>query len=169
MNSVYLHSKEEIYMRRHDKEITEILDIEDILLAGNVCQLAFTVDPAPYIVTLNYAYHDNILYFHSASKGRKIDLAKLNPHVGFSVSIDMGVIKNQLACDWSNRYRSVVGHGVFKFINTLEEKHQALGLIMSHYSEEQFTFPEDILQKTSVYCVEITEMAAKQSGRVGSD
>ena len=156
-------------MRRHDKEVTELSDIEAILLAGNVCQLAFTADPAPYIVTLNYAYHDNILYFHSASKGRKIDLAKLNPLVGFSISIDMGVIKNQLACDWSNRYRSVVGHGVFKFINTLEEKHQTLGLIMSHYSEEQFTFPEDILQKISVYSVEITKMTAKQSGSIESD
>jgi len=153
-----------ISVRRQDKAITELSNIEDILTSGNVCQLAVTADPAPYIVTLNYAYRDNTLYFHSASEGRKIDLIRLSPTVGFSISIDMGVIKNQLPCDWSNRYRSVVGHGVVKFIDTLKEKRQVLDLIMSLYSEEQYTFPENILQNTSVYSLEITDMTAKQSG-----
>lgn len=156
-------------MLRNDKKAAELSEIEEILLSGRICQLAFAADPAPYIVTLNYGYQENNLYFHSAAKGSKIDLAKRNPQVGFSVSIDLGVIENSQACDWNTRFRSVVGHGELRFLNNLKEKKQALEQIMAHYSEKKFTFPEKILQQTTVYSIAITEITSKQSGHIISD
>ena len=41
----------------------------------------------PYGVPLNYCFvrEDNAIYFHCASKGRKTDDIRANPHVSFTV------------------------------------------------------------------------------------
>ncbi len=150
-------------MRRSDKAVMELSDIEEILRAGKVCQLALTADPAPYIVTLNYGYREGALYFHSAPEGRKLDMIRTNPNVGFSIALDLGLIEGEQACNWSNRFRSVVGHGRISFLGSPEEKRRGLDAIMAQYSRGEFSYPDKMLQATSVYKLVIAEMSAKQS------
>ena len=151
-------------MRRSDKAVTEKSDIEKILRVGKTCQLAFAEEPVPYLVTLNYAYHDGVLYFHSASEGRKIDLIRKRPEVAFTVALDLGLIKDENACDWSVRFQSVVGHGQILLYETPKEKQRALDLFMSQYSNEKFSYPDKMIQATAVFKLVISEMTAKQSG-----
>ena len=105
-------------MRRSDKAVTEQAAIEKILRAGKICQLAFTAEPAPYLVTLNYGYHDGVLYFHAATEGRKIELIRKNGRAAFTVALDLGVIEGEKACDWSVRFQSVVGHGEISLLES---------------------------------------------------
>ena len=60
-------------MRRHDREITDIKEMTDILYRCLVCRLAFNDKDFPYIIPLNYGIdvQDGIvtLYFHSALTG----------------------------------------------------------------------------------------------------
>lgn len=151
-------------MRRSDKAVTEQPDIEKILRVGKTCQLAFAGESVPYLVTLNYAYHDGVLYFHSASEGRKIDLIRKRPEVAFTVALDLGLIKDENACDWSVRFQSVVGHGQISLFETPTEKQRALDLFMSQYSNEKFSYPDKMIQATAVFKLVISEMTAKQSG-----
>ena len=150
-------------MRRSDKAVTEQAAIEKILRAGKTCQLAFTAEPAPYLVTLNYGYHDGALYFHSACEGRKIELIRENRAVAFTVALDLGLIKGATACDWSVRFQSVVGYGKISLLESPEEKQQGLDLFMAHYSDEKFSYPDKMVQATAVYKLVISQMTVKQS------
>jgi len=150
-------------MRRSEKKITDQSTIEQIFKAGKTCQLAFTTEPAPYLVTLNYGYHDGTLYFHSAVEGRKIELIKEDRDVAFTVALDLGLITGATACDWSVRFQSVVGHGKISLLETPEEKRQALDLFMAHYSDAVFSYPDKMIQATAVFKLVISEMSVKQS------
>ncbi|WP_321368409.1 pyridoxamine 5'-phosphate oxidase family protein [uncultured Desulfuromusa sp.] len=150
-------------MRRSDKAVTEQGAIEKILHTGTICQLAFSDEPVPYLVTLNYGYHDGALYFHSAREGRKIDLIRKHGQAAFTVALDRGLITGEKACDWSVRFQSVVGHGSVILIETPEEKRQALDLFMAQYSSDDFSYPDKMIQATAVFKLEINAMTAKQS------
>ncbi len=150
-------------MRRSDKAISELAAIEKILKSGTICQLAFTTESVPYLVTLNYGYAEGVLYFHSASEGRKIDLIKENPEVAFTVAVDKGLIKGENACNWSVRFQSVVGQGEISLLESSEAKQQGLDLFMAQYSDEKFSYPDKMIQATAVFKLVIGEMTAKQS------
>ncbi len=150
-------------MRRSDKAITKLADIEEVLRSGQTCQLAFSADPVPYLVTLNYGYHDGSLYFHAANEGHKIDLIKKNPQVAFTVALDLGLIKGDSACKWSVKFQSVVGSGTMSLLDDPVEKRHGLDLFMAQYSDEQFSYPGNMIKATAVFKLTINEMTAKQS------
>ena len=150
-------------MRRSEKAITELANIEKILRAGRVCQLAFTAKPVPYLVTLNYGYHDGALYFHAATEGRKIDLIRQQGQAAFTVALDLELITGENACDWTGRFQSVVGHGEMVLFASAEEKRQGLDRLMAHYSDEDFSYPDKMIRATAVFKLVISEMTAKQS------
>ncbi|MBN1957560.1 MAG: pyridoxamine 5'-phosphate oxidase family protein [Desulfuromonadales bacterium] len=150
-------------MRRQEKAVTALPEIEAILKAGKVCQLAFADEPVPYIVSLNYGYSDGALYFHSAPEGRKMELIAGNPKAAFNIVLDLGIIEGEEACNWSCRYRSVVGHGRIRMLFDPEEKRRGLDIIMAQYSDAAFTYADHALRATAVYRLEITTMTAKES------
>ncbi len=150
-------------MRRSDKAVTEQGAIEKILRAGTTCQLAFSAEPVPYLVTLNYGYHAGVLYFHAATQGRKIDLIKKNRQAAFTVALDLGLIKGEKGCDWTVRFQSVVGHGQISLLEDLAEKRHGLDLFMAQYSDAEFSYPDKMIQATAVFKLVISEMTVKQS------
>lgn len=150
-------------MRRGEKQVKEPEAVIKILTAATVCQLAFSDQPVPYVVTLNYAYHDGALYFHAANEGRKMDFVAQQPQAAFTVVRDFGLIKGGSGCSWTTRFQSVVGHGSIVLLETVEQKRCALNLFMRHYSDEAFTFPERAIEKTAVFRLDIEQMTAKQS------
>jgi len=151
-------------MRRKDKEITEPAAIRAVIEKATVCRLGMVDGNRPYIVPVCFGYHDNVLYFHSASKGRKIDLLRKNPNVCIEFDLLAEPIESENACDWSMRYQSVIGFGKAVFIEDLDEKRKALGIIMAQYTDREFQFPEKMLKATRVFRVEIEQVTGKQSG-----
>lgn len=150
-------------MRRNDKEVTELVKVEEILRSGRVCQLAFAAEPAPYIVSLNYGYADGALYFHSAPEGRKMEMIAGHPLAAFNIALDLGIIVGEKACNWTNRFRSVVGHGRIRLLVDPQEKRQGLDIIMAQYSSDKFDYVDKMVSATAVYRLEIAAMTAKQS------
>ena len=61
-------------------------------------------------------------------------------------------------------FQSVIGFGKASFVDGLELKRQALGIIMAQYSDKLFEFPENKVNATAVIKVEIEKMTGKQSG-----
>ncbi len=136
-------------MRRSEKQVCDVPTIDEIFRTGQICQLAISTDPAPYIVSLNYGYHDGTLYFHSAREGRKLGLLQANPNVGFTVVVNLGLLKGEQACNWSTNFQSIVGYGQIGFLDNLEEKRKALDTIMAQYSDQNFNYPDDSLSTKS--------------------
>lgn len=150
-------------MKQGDKEIAEAAAIEEILRTGTICQLAFSAAPVPYIVTLNYGYHDGALYFHGALGGRKVDLIRKHGQAAFTVVLNHGLITAKNACDWSVRFQSVVGFGDVILLEGAQEKQQGLDRLMAHYSHDSFSYPEKMLQATAVFKLVVTGITVKQS------
>jgi len=150
-------------MRRKDREITSKEEIEEILKQSQVCRLAMVDEDKPYIVPMNFGYRDGCLFFHCAKQGRKLDLIKKNPHICFEVDQVVRLKKAQKACDWGIEYKSVIGTGKAVLLDDVNDKKNALHIIMSQYSDRSFDYPDEMLEKTIVIKVVIDEMTGKQS------
>ena len=150
-------------MRRSDKEITDKKAIEDIILRSKVCKLAMCDENMPYIVPLCFGFKNNTLYFHSAPKGKKIEILKKNPNVCFEFEILTQVIKSAKACKWGMKYRSVIGFGRAGFISDDDSKRQAFDIIMNQYADGSFIYEDVLLKSTVIIKVEIHSMTGKQS------
>ncbi len=149
-------------MRRKEKQIIKTADIEQILKQAQVCRLGFVDNNVPYIVPMNYGYQDQALYFHSAPAGRKIDLIRANPLVCFEVDELVKMNKAARACDWGVSFKSVIGTGTARILETPAEKKAGLDIIMAQYSDRSFTYPDEMLEKTAVINVIVQEMTGKQ-------
>jgi nitroimidazol reductase NimA-like FMN-containing flavoprotein (pyridoxamine 5'-phosphate oxidase superfamily) len=152
-------------MRKKEKEIKDKSVIESIIKRATVCRIALSEDNVPYIVPLNFGYKDNFLYFHSAKEGRKIDMIRKNKDVCFEIDIDSELIEAEHPCNWSTKYYSIIGFGEAFLVEGLEEKREALDIIMEHYSgKSSFEYPEKIINSLVIIKVRIESMTGKKSG-----
>ncbi|MDZ7667608.1 MAG: pyridoxamine 5'-phosphate oxidase family protein [Desulfotignum sp.] len=149
-------------MRRKEKQITDMKEVAQILEQAQVCRLAMVDQGRPYVVPLNFGYRDGALYFHCAREGRKMDVLKANPNVCFEVDELVKINKAAQACDWSVSFKSVIGTGTARILDTPAEKKKGLDIIMAQYSDRSFDYPEEMLAKTAVIKVTVEEMTGKQ-------
>jgi nitroimidazol reductase NimA-like FMN-containing flavoprotein (pyridoxamine 5'-phosphate oxidase superfamily) len=117
----------------------------------------------PYIVPLCFGYQNRTLYFHGARKGKKIDMIRKNPYVCFEFDLNSGITKAEKACKWGMGYKSVIGSGKASLLDDPEEKKEALGIIMGQYGDGDFSFPDNIVEKTAIIKIDIEEMTGKRS------
>ena len=150
-------------MRRKDKQINDIAAIEDILSKATVCRLGLCEANQPYVVPLCFGYKDSALYFHCAGQGKKLDILRKNNNVCFEVDIDHELIKAGKPCDLGMKYKSVIGFGKAVFIEEVELKRKAFDIILQHFSEGAFEYPEEAVKNTAVIKVEIQSMTGKKS------
>jgi nitroimidazol reductase NimA-like FMN-containing flavoprotein (pyridoxamine 5'-phosphate oxidase superfamily) len=153
-------------MRRKDRQVKNISDIESIILRCDVCRIAFADNNTPYIVTMNFGYQpgeEPSLYFHCAPEGRKIDLIKKNNYVCFEMDTDHFLYTGEKDCDWGMNFSSVVGYGRITVVSDMEEKQIGLDCIMAHYSgRKDFAYDEKIMSRTAVLRIDIDELTGKQ-------
>jgi len=149
-------------MIRSEKEIRDPGAMDAILQSAPVCRIAMSAGDQPYVVPVNFAVRDSRLYFHCGRSGRKIDMLKANSSVCFEVDIPGELVRGQIACAWSMKYRSVIGFGQAYFIEETGEKKKALDLLMKKYSgKESFVYADDALDKVLVVGVRIETMSGK--------
>jgi uncharacterized protein len=151
-------------MKKSDQEIKSKDLIKQILARAKVCRLGLCKDNRPYIVPVNFGYDGACIYFHTAQEGMKIDYFAANQQVCFEMEDDVRLITNaDEACKWDMSYYSVIGFGTVAEIVESERKIQALIQIMEHYSNRQWKFTEQAVEKTRVWCVAIKEITGKKS------
>jgi uncharacterized protein len=151
-------------MRRQDREITDRELVEDILRRGNVLYLAMCDGDTPYVLPLSYGYDGEALWIHSAVAGRKVDVLRRAPRVGFAISPDQELIRGEVSCGWSFRYRSVIGEGVVEFVDTPDEQVRGLDALMRQHGGEGGDYAPEQVANTLVLRVRITSLTGKQSG-----
>ena len=158
-------------MRRFDKEITDKKILTEILSNSQVVRIAFSTDNIPHIVPLNFGYFNNKLYIHSAAEGSKIELTKKNDYVCFEMELFSEIIKDDVACNWTTKYRSIIGWGRISIIKDREEKRKGLDVIMQKYGwthprplQGEELYNENALSQMVLLVVEIEKYTGKQSG-----
>ena len=151
-------------MRRKEKEILDREEIESIIKKADVCRLGLSDNNIPYIVPLNFGYRDSCLYFHTPKVGKKIDMIKGNNRVCFELDINHEVVRADNPCDWNMKYQSVIGYGRAFLLEDIDEKRQALDVIIEHYSGQTGEYAEKLVDRLAVIKVQIESMTGKKAG-----
>jgi nitroimidazol reductase NimA-like FMN-containing flavoprotein (pyridoxamine 5'-phosphate oxidase superfamily) len=151
-------------MRRKDKAILDPHTINKILTESHICRLGLNDVEYPYILPMNYGYQDHCLYFHCAVAGKKIDLIEKNNKASFEIEYDSETIKDKVSCNWTTKYRSIMGFGEVEIIRDFNTKEAGLEIIMKQHGKTDNSFNEKMIDRVLILKLSITELTAKQSG-----
>lgn len=151
-------------MRRKEREITDISDMERIICHSTVCRLGLSDGQKPYVVPLCFGYKDRVIYFHGSLKGKKMEILKRHRDVCVEFDGNAAVVTADEACQFGMTYQSVIGFGKAGIIEDMDEKRAALKLIMQQYADGSFQFDNTVLKSTAVIKIEIDQMTGKQCG-----
>lgn len=154
-------------MRRNDREVTNSAKIEDIIKRCTCCRIGFYDTGEVYIVPLNFGYEINdntyVIYFHGAKEGRKIELIKKSPEVGFEMDTNYALQKADNACSYSACFQSIIGNGVMNIVEELDEKKHGLSLIMEHNTgKKEWDFNETRINAVTVFRLQVTQISCKE-------
>ncbi len=152
-------------MRRMDRAMPHMEDMLAVISKCKVLRLAIHDDPYPYLVPLNFGYavegNNLTFYFHSAKRGRKIDLLLRDPRVCFELDCAHALKEGEIACKYGFYYESVIGTGNVRFLETHEEKAGALTAIMRHQAGRDFSFGERETAGIHVMALTVEEAMGK--------
>jgi len=73
------------------------------------------------------------------------------------------LIVGKMACNYSERYQSVMGIGLISFVEDKEEKAMALNEIMFQSTgKKDWDFSEPMLNGVAVFKIEVTSLSCKE-------
>ena len=152
-------------MTKRERQVTDMGEILHILDTGKVLRLGLAVDDEPYVVPMNYGYTMDqgklTFYLHSALKGKKLDMMRRNPRVFFEIDCDLQPFEGRVACQYGLVYSSVMGRGTARIIEDVEEKKQAMSLLMKTQTGKDFTFEDRLVSIVAVVRIDVEEYTAK--------
>lgn len=151
-------------MRRKEKQITEINEIDKIINSSQVCRIALSKNDIPYIVPVSFGYDGKYIFIHTAKEGKKINFIQHNNKVSFEFDTNVRTIAHDnIPCKWTTAFQSIIGFGQIIEITKFEEAQYALNQIMLQYSGKQWVFNEKMLKSVKVWKIKIEEMTGKES------
>jgi hypothetical protein len=120
----------------------------------------------PYIVPLNFAVKDEVIYLHSSRTGKKMDILRQNSNIciAFSTDHQLRFQDETVACSYSMKYRSVLVYGHIEFIEDADQKIEAMNIVMSKFTGKEFSYNAPAIREVCVYRVVITDMTGKKLG-----
>ncbi len=153
-------------MRRRDREITDVNEMYKIIDECSYCRVGFNDAGEVYIVPMNFGYDINedvvTLYFHSAKLGRKISIIEKSPNVGFEMDTNYKLEVGEIAGKCTARYKSVIGNGVASFVDTRDEKINALQRLMYQSTKkDNWEFDENSLEAVRVFKITVEKITCK--------
>ena len=154
-------------MRRKDREITDINEIEKILFQCKTCHVAMVNDGVPYVVPLSYGYKilDGKLlelYFHSALEGKKIDILKKNNKICFEIAYEGEPEHSDTPCNFGYYFASVIGYGHIYFIDDTDKKCEVLSIMFKHQTGKEVTFTSTHTENICVFKIISSDFTGKR-------
>ena len=152
-------------MTKRELQITDEVQIRNILDTAKVLHLGLAVDNEPYVVPMNYGYTmENgklVLYLHSAQKGKKLDMMRANPKVFFEMDCDWVPFEGEKPCQYGLGYSSIMGCGTAQIVEDVEEKMRGLTVLMKTQTGKDFAFNERLVSIVAVIRIDVAEYTAK--------
>ena len=150
---------------RRELEITEQSQIIEILDKCKVLHLAMVDGDEPYVIAMNYGYTMEegklTIYMHGATSGRKLDILRVTPKVCLEMDCDIIPFDGKVPCQYGVAYSSVIGTGKAEIIEDVEEKKEALSILMKTQTGKDFEFTDKLVSIVSIIKVEVAEYTAK--------
>ena len=144
---------------KYDKKtLYEILD------AGFVCHMGFSVDGQPFVIPTLYGRLDDMIYVHGASTSRMLQNLQEGIPVCLNVTHVDGLVLARSAFHHSMNYRSAMVFGTAKLVSA-DKKENALRVISENIIKgrwDEVRGPNDKeLKATSVLAVAIEQASSK--------
>ena len=115
-------------MTRREREVTDINEILKIMDTCKIVHVGLVDGDQPY----------------------KYDLIEKNPKVCFEMECDVVPFEGKVACQYGNSYSCVVGKGKAVIVEDVNEKMQALSILMKCQTGGDFTFNEELVSIVNV-------------------
>ena len=148
-------------------EIKDQKHVEEIIAGCSVCFVGMTdLNGNPYVIPMNFGYRDGVIYLHSAPTGSCIEMLKHNNQVciTFCSHPELVYQHEQVACSYRMMAQSVICRGRVNFLEELEEKREALNILMAQYVDREFTYSDPAVRNVKIWEVPIDEVTAKDYG-----
>jgi len=141
-----------------EEETRQILDEATNVIVGVIGDEGY-----PYTVPVSHAVDGDILYFHCAKEGHKIDAIKANPKVSFSVVVKDEVIPEE----FTTYFRSVQGFGKARIVEDADERMKAFRVICEKFSMPvMHKFDETVAKEgpgALIVAIDIEHMTGKEA------
>ena len=149
-------------MRRKDREKTESDGYEILREASYGIMSTVSLDGTPYGVPINFALHENKIYFHCArDAGHKLENLRANPAVCFTAVSRSEILPEEFAAD----YRSAIVFGSAVEVDS-DEKQKGLMLLVEKYSpdfrEAGIKYIKSSVDSVSVFAITVEHISAKE-------
>ncbi len=102
----------------------------EILDAGLLCHVAYTIDGSPFVTPTSYWREDDYVYWHGAAAATSLKAQAEGIPVCFSVSHLDGLVMARSGFHHSLNYRSVIAYGDAELVTDANEKLRQLELFM---------------------------------------
>lgn len=152
-------------MTKRERQVTDENQIRHVLDTAKVLHLGLAVNDEPYVVPMNYGYTMEegklVLYMHSALRGKKLDMMRANPKVFFEMDCDLVPFEGEKPCQYGLVYSSVMGRGAARIVEDVEEKIEAMKLLMKTQTQKDFEFNDRLVSIVAVIRIDVEEYTAK--------
>lgn len=152
-------------MRRKDREIQDLEQLESILKECSVVRIAAQDEEGLFIVPVNFGYRLEgeklTLLIHSAMEGRKAAAFRNGGMVAFEMDCGHALRTAEVACGHSYAYRSIMGTGTMTEIRDTQEKQKVLETIMAHLTGQNWQVPAQGAERTAVFALKASQWTGK--------
>ncbi|HUW42872.1 MAG TPA: pyridoxamine 5'-phosphate oxidase family protein [Thermoplasmata archaeon] len=138
----------EYHLRRMDRAITDRKRMLDFLEGQKLVTVALSKDGKPYLFTADYGFDrkSKSIFIHCAKKGKKIDYIEADPAVWGQVMEDLGYVQG----DCSHNYRTVQFKGKAELVTDLEEKRNALNIMIDRLEDDPEKGKKEFIDKSGL-------------------
>lgn len=154
-------------MRRADKEVKDLEQLEEILRACTAVRIGTRDERGMFIVPMSYGYtlegEELTLFVHSAPEGRKVSAFRSGGEAAFEMDCGHALRPAATACGHSFTYRSIMGSGTIRELTEPQEKYEALNAIMRHMTGRNWEMPEPAVAWVSVFAIRAERWTGKRS------
>jgi nitroimidazol reductase NimA-like FMN-containing flavoprotein (pyridoxamine 5'-phosphate oxidase superfamily) len=151
-------------MRRSERQISDRAELEHLLEEERVMRLGMVDDGKPYVVPVNFAHADGVVWVHGAANGRKLACLRGGAPVCVEVDHLIEMTSGPLACsDWASHYESAIGFGTGEIVEDEQLKLEGLRALMRKYSgRDDWEFTTESLSATAVIRIRLDELTGKR-------
>ena len=152
-------------MTKRELQITDLQQIRAILDTAKVLRLGLAVENEPYVVPMNYGYtlegEKLTFYLHGAMRGKKLDMIRANPKVFVELDCNLIPFEGVKPCQYGLSYSSVMARGEARILEDVEEKMQAMTVLMKTQTGKDFSFDEKLVGMVAVVRIDVSTYTAK--------
>lgn len=142
-------------MRRKDREVNNIEEINAIISEAAVIRLGLYDGVVPYIVPMNFGFEFvdgvHLFYMHCANQGKKLDIIRKNSRCCYEIDLAYELKSAVEACGWTMNFKSVMGTGRIEILESADDKIHGLTILMKQYDRadiKQYDFSKLLAQTT---------------------